>query len=115
MIRKLRSTVSLEELCRRQRVYWRRSRSMSSDTVSVSKKNMEKVFGKPESLNDTGFSYCPGCHHGIINRLIAEVIDELGIKEKTVGTAPVGCSVFLYEWFDVDVVQPAHGRVSAVA
>lgn len=77
--------------------------------------DMTKVFEKPDVLSDDEFTYCPGCHHGIINRLIAEVIDELGIKDQTVGTAPVGCSVFLYKWFDLDVVQPAHGRVSAVA
>ncbi|MBS3739960.1 2-oxoglutarate oxidoreductase [Candidatus Bipolaricaulota bacterium] len=76
---------------------------------------MEKVFDRPKSLNNQQFSYCPGCHHGVINRLIAETIDELGIQDNTVGTAPVGCSVFLYKWFDIDVIQPAHGRVSAVA
>ncbi len=88
---------------------------MSNQIASVSKEEKKLVFGKPDALNDEKFSYCPGCHHGIINRLIAEAIDELGIRETTVGTAPVGCSVFLYEWFDIDVVQPAHGRVSAVA
>jgi len=76
---------------------------------------MRKVFSRPASLNEEKFTYCPGCHHGIINRLIGEAIDELELKEETVGTAPVGCSVFLYRWFDIDVVQPAHGRVSAVA
>lgn len=88
---------------------------MSDKGISVKRKDMTKVVGKPDSMNDTHFSYCPGCHHGIINRLIGEAIDELGIQEQTIGTAPVGCSVFLYKWFDVDVVQPPHGRVSAVA
>lgn len=77
--------------------------------------NRKVVFSKPESLKDEPTTYCPGCHHGIINRLIAEAVDELGIRESTIGTAPVGCSVFLYDWFNLDVVQPAHGRVSAVA
>ena len=88
---------------------------MSEKALAENTKNTEKVFEKPKSLNEEHFSYCPGCHHGIINRLIAESIDELGIQESTVGTAPVGCSVFLYKWFDIDVIQPAHGRVSAVA
>ena len=84
-------------------------------STETGRAKMEEVFGPPESLKEEEFSYCPGCHHGIINRLIAEVIDELDIRDRTVGTAPVGCSVLLYRWFDVDIVQPAHGRVSAVA
>ncbi len=88
---------------------------MSEKTLAENTAKMKKVFDRPKSLNDEKFSYCPGCHHGIINRLIAEAIDELGIQDTTVGTAPVGCSVFLYKWFDIDVIQPAHGRVSAVA
>ena len=88
---------------------------MSDKAVAENTAKMEKVFERPKSLNDQKFSYCPGCHHGVINRLIAESIDELGIQDTTVGTAPVGCSVFLYKWFDIDVIQPAHGRVSAVA
>lgn len=88
---------------------------MSKEAVAEDTTGMEKVFDRPKSLNDEQFSYCPGCHHGVINRLIAETIDELGIQDNTVGTAPVGCSVFLYKWFDVDIIQPAHGRVSAVA
>lgn len=88
---------------------------MSKEALAEDTAEMEKVFDRPKSLNDQQFSYCPGCHHGVINRLIAETIDELGIQDNTVGTAPVGCSVFLYKWFDIDVIQPAHGRVSAVA
>ncbi len=88
---------------------------MSKEAIAEETSDMKKVFDSPDSLNDEEFSYCPGCHHGVINRLIAEAIDELGIQDSTVGTAPVGCSVFLYKWFDVDVIQPAHGRVSAVA
>jgi len=88
---------------------------MSEKAVAENTSGLKKVFDRPKSLNDQKFSYCPGCHHGVINRLIAEAIDELGIQDSTVGTAPVGCSVFLYKWFDIDVIQPAHGRVSAVA
>ena len=74
-----------------------------------------KVFERPRSLSDVNLSYCPGCTHGIINRLIAEVIDELGIEGKTVGVAPVGCSVMLYNFFECDMIQASHGRAPAVA
>lgn len=73
------------------------------------------VFEKPKSIVDVPMHYCPGCTHGIIHRLVAEAIDELGIKEKTVGIASVGCSVFAYNYFDCDMVQAAHGRAPAVA
>ncbi len=73
------------------------------------------VFEKPKSLTDNILHYCPGCTHGIIHRLIAEVIDELGIEGKTIGVAPVGCSVMAYDYFTVDMVQAAHGRAPAVA
>lgn len=76
---------------------------------------MEKVFGKPEALQDRVLHYCPGCTHGIIHRLVAEVIDELGIREKTIGIAPVGCSVTAYNYFNCDMQQAAHGRAPAVA
>ena len=76
---------------------------------------MEIVFEKPKALEDVTFHYCPGCTHGIIHRLIAEVIDELDIQEKTIGVAPVGCSVLAYDYFDVDMQQAAHGRAPAVA
>lgn len=76
---------------------------------------MEKVFGKPEALQDRVLHYCPGCTHGIIHRLVAEVIDELKIREKTIGIAPVGCSVTAYNYFNCDVQQAAHGRAPAVA
>ena len=76
---------------------------------------MSKSFYRPESLTDNPFHYCPGCSHGIVHRLVAEVIDELGIAEKTVGVASVGCSVFSYNYFDLDMVQAAHGRAPAVA
>ncbi|WP_041077958.1 thiamine pyrophosphate-dependent enzyme [Thermotoga caldifontis] len=73
------------------------------------------VYKMPESLSKKQFSYCPGCHHGIVHRLIAEVIDELGIREKTIIVAPVGCSVFAYEFFELDGTVAPHGRALAVA
>jgi len=69
----------------------------------------------PKSLTQKEFTYCPGCHHGIIHRLVAEVIDELGVQGKTLMVAPVGCSVFSYEFFDVDGTVAPHGRAPAVA
>jgi 2-oxoglutarate ferredoxin oxidoreductase subunit beta len=76
---------------------------------------MEAVFERPRALLPVSTHYCPGCGHGIIQRLIAEVIDELGIREKTVAVAPVGCSVLLYDYLDVDAYESAHGRAPAVA
>ncbi|MDR0952258.1 MAG: 2-oxoglutarate oxidoreductase [Oscillospiraceae bacterium] len=73
------------------------------------------VFQKPKSLTDVTLHYCPGCTHGIIHRLVAEAIDELGIQGKTIGVAPVGCAVRAYDYFDVDMAQAAHGRAPAVA
>ncbi len=76
---------------------------------------MTQVFGRPKCLTDMPFSYCPGCTHGILNRLVAEVIDELDIADRSVGISPVGCSVWVYNYFDMDMVQAAHGRAPAVA
>lgn len=76
---------------------------------------MEKIFGRPEALQERENSYCPGCSHGIIHRLVAEVIDELKVREKTIGIAPVGCSVFAYNYFNCDMQQASHGRAPAVA
>ncbi len=73
------------------------------------------VFEKPHALTDTPFHYCPGCTHGIIHRLVAEVIDELGVENTTVGIAPVGCSVFAYNYFNCDMIEAPHGRAPAVA
>ena len=73
------------------------------------------VFDKPHALTDTPFHYCPGCTHGIIHRLVAEVIDELGVEDTTVGIAPVGCSVFAYNYFNCDMIEAPHGRAPAVA
>ncbi|HEY3316540.1 MAG TPA: thiamine pyrophosphate-dependent enzyme [Bacillota bacterium] len=74
-----------------------------------------KVFERPKALSDVILHYCPGCTHGIIHRLVAESIDELGVQEKTVGVASVGCSVLGYNYFNVDFQQAAHGRAPAVA
>jgi 2-oxoglutarate ferredoxin oxidoreductase subunit beta len=73
------------------------------------------VYKRPQSLTDTRTHYCPGCTHGVAHRLIAEVMDEMGIRERAVGVAPVGCSVFAYNYFDCDFVEAAHGRAPAMA
>ncbi len=73
------------------------------------------VFDKPHALTDAPLHYCPGCTHGIIHRLVAEAIDELGIEGRTIGIASVGCSVMAYNYFACDMVQAAHGRAPAVA
>lgn len=77
--------------------------------------NMEKVYAHPRSLRDTTTHYCAGCGHGIAHRLVAEVIDELGIREKTIAVAPVGCAVVAYDYWDFDCSEAAHGRALAVA
>ena len=74
-----------------------------------------KVFARPRALTDVATHYCPGCQHGIVHRLVAEVIDELDIQRKTIGVVPVGCSVLADQYFNVDCQQAAHGRAPAVA
>ena len=76
---------------------------------------MGKEYKRPRSLKDNRHLYCSGCGHGIIFRIVAEVIDELKIREKTIGIAPVGCAVFGYDYWDFDVAEAAHGRPPAVA
>jgi len=76
---------------------------------------MKQIFFKPKSLKNVPFRYCPGCGHSIAHRLIAEVIDQFNIKEKTIGIAPVGCAVFAYDYFDVDILEIPHGRPPAAA
>ena len=76
---------------------------------------MAVVFEKPNALIDVPLHYCPGCTHGIVHRLVAEVIDELGIEGKTIGIAPVGCSVMAYDYFNCDMIEASHGRAPAVA
>ncbi len=73
------------------------------------------VFSRPQALTDMETHYCPGCQHGIIHRLVAEVIDELGIIKKTIGVVPVGCSVLADQYFNLDAINAAHGRAPAVA
>ena len=73
------------------------------------------VFEKPKSLADVPLHYCPGCTHGIVHRLVAEAIDELGIEGKSIGVAPVGCAVMAYDYFTCDMIEAAHGRAPAVA
>lgn len=80
---------------------------MSADTVTI--------FSRPKSLSENVTHYCPGCTHGVIHRLVAEVLDELGVRERTVGVAPVGCSVLAYNYFTVDFMEAPHGRAPALA
>ena len=83
-----------------------------ADTV-IEKKKL--VYSRPESLSEQPTHYCPGCTHGIAHRLVAEVIDELGIRDRTVGIAPVGCAVLAYNYFTFDFQEAAHGRAPAMA
>lgn len=76
---------------------------------------MQQVFKRPVSLKDVQTHFCPGCHHGTIHRLVADALDLFGVQERTIGVASVGCSVFLYSYFDIDVVEAPHGRAPAVA
>ena len=76
---------------------------------------MAIVFEKPKSLANVPLHYCPGCPHGIIHRLVAEAIDELGIEGKTIGVAPVGCAVMAYDYIACDMIEAAHGRAPATA
>lgn len=76
---------------------------------------MKTVFKRTPTLKDCATHYCPGCGHGIAHRLVAEVIDELGIHDRTIGIAPVGCAVLAYDYLDIDMVEVAHGRPPAVA
>jgi len=76
---------------------------------------MKRVFGRPSSMKDAVSHYCPGCGHGIIHRLVGEVIDELDIREKVIGVPPVGCAVLAYDYLDIDMGEAPHGRATAVA
>ena len=76
---------------------------------------MKKIFSRPESLKPSPLRYCPGCGHSLIHRIIAECIDNLKIRSKVIGIAPVGCAVFAYEYFNFDILEAAHGRPPAVA
>lgn len=76
---------------------------------------MKRIFSHPKSLRDIGTHYCPGCGHGIAHRLVAEIVDELGIRDKIIAVAPVGCAVVAYNYWDFDCCEAAHGRALAVA
>ena len=76
---------------------------------------VQLVYQRPESLANVSTHYCPGCTHGVAHRLVAEILDEMDVREKTIGVAPVGCSVFAYNYFDCDFVEAAHGRAPAMA
>ena len=84
-----------------------------AEVVEIKEKNL--VFRKSPVLTDKVMHYCPGCSHGTVHKLVAEVIEELGIQEKTIGVSPVGCSVFAYNYLHIDWAQAAHGRACAVA
>lgn len=84
-------------------------------TLEEIKRPENIVAKKPALLNDTHMHYCPGCSHGVVHRLIAEVIEEMGAEHKAIGIAPVGCAVFAYNYIDIDWVEAAHGRAPAVA
>ncbi len=73
------------------------------------------VYERPEGFTDTPTHYCPGCTHGVAHRLVAEVLEEMGLIDRTIGVAPVGCSVFAYNYFDTDFVEAPHGRAPAMA
>lgn len=73
------------------------------------------VYQKPRLLNDSPMHYCPGCSHGVVHKLIAEVIEEMGMEEKAIGISPVGCAVFMYNYLDIDCLEAAHGRAPALA
>ena len=85
------------------------------EQIIDSKVIVEEVYHRPESLAEIPTHYCPGCTHGVAHRLIAEVMDEMKIRERSIGVAPVGCSVFAYNYFDCDFVEAAHGRAPAMA
>ena len=76
---------------------------------------MKQVYAVPKALQPRATHYCPGCTHGIAHKLVAEAIDELGVRDRAIGVAPVGCAVFAYDYFDCDFQQAAHGRAPAVA
>jgi 2-oxoglutarate ferredoxin oxidoreductase subunit beta len=83
--------------------------------MTIAERTDTLVYEYPESLTDTPTHYCPGCTHGVAHRLVAEVIDELGLRENTIGVAPVGCAVFAYNYFNMDFAEAAHGRAPAMA
>lgn len=83
--------------------------------LTISPNGLDCVWAKPETLTDTRMHYCPGCGHGVVHKVLMEVIQDLGIQSETIGVAPVGCAVFAYHYMDVDMQEAAHGRAAAVA
>ncbi|MFZ5587535.1 MAG: thiamine pyrophosphate-dependent enzyme [Thermodesulfobacteriota bacterium] len=86
-----------------------------SKPAAVKQDGLELVLDRPQALKDVPWHFCPGCHHGVIHRLVAEQIDAFGLREKTVAVASVGCSVLLYDYLNADVLEAPHGRAAAVA
>jgi 2-oxoglutarate/2-oxoacid ferredoxin oxidoreductase subunit beta len=76
---------------------------------------MKKVFSRPSCLKDKPFRYCPGCSHGVLHRIVAETLEALEVRDRTIGIAPVGCAVFAYDYFDIDMIEVPHGRPPAIA
>ncbi|MBD5233115.1 MAG: 2-oxoglutarate oxidoreductase [Bacteroidales bacterium] len=74
-----------------------------------------KVYARPRLLNDVNTHYCPGCSHGVVHKLIADLLEEMGLQDKSIGIAPVGCAVFAYNYIDIDWIEAAHGRAPALA
>ncbi len=74
-----------------------------------------KVYSRPRLMTENTMHYCPGCSHGVVHKLVAEVVEELGLEDKTMGIAPVGCAVFAYNYIDIDWIEAAHGRAPAIA
>ncbi len=85
--------------------------TLAPDNVDL----LDVVYRRPSTLTDTRLHYCPGCAHGVVHRVLMEVVEEMGLQSVTVGVAPVGCSVFAYNYLDIDMQEAAHGRASAVA
>jgi 2-oxoglutarate ferredoxin oxidoreductase subunit beta len=88
---------------------------MDNVMTATELEQLECVYAKPTTLTDTRFHYCPGCGHSVVHRVLMEVVQEMGIQDRTIGVAPVGCSVFAYHYLDIDMQEAAHGRASAVA
>ena len=83
--------------------------------AEVEKKTENLVYAKPKLITDNVMHYCPGCSHGVVHKIVAELIEEMGLQDRAVGVAPVGCAVFAYNYIDVDWVEAAHGRAPAIA
>lgn len=87
----------------------------NAQELDIQFNDLEVVYERPDTLTDTRLHYCPGCGHGVVHRLLMEAVEELNIKDRTIGVAPVGCSVFAYNYLDIDMQEAAHGRASAAA